>query len=91
MVRSVVTGGMELLGGDEGPIDIHEYRHGLKLHTETRETSQWENKRGYGCPACGEVFDRLLVTGKRHNSFSPSTADPFCIRRESDRLFLFRH
>lgn len=82
---------MERLGGEGGPIDIHEYRHGLKLRRETRETAHYENREGYACPACGEEFDQLFATEKTHNSFDPSTARPFCVVREPDRLLLFRH
>lgn len=82
---------MEQLGDGDGPIDIHAHRHGLKLHKETRETSHWENKNDYACPACGKAFEHLFVTEKRHNSFSPSSSRPFCLRRERDRILLFRH
>jgi hypothetical protein len=82
---------MERLGDDQGPIDVHEYRHGLKLRTQTRTTSHWENKRGYACPACDAAFEELFISEKRHNTFDPPSADPFCIRHEADRILLFRH
>lgn len=82
---------MEQLGDGDGPIDLHEYRHGLKLLKETRETSRWENKRGYDCPACGDPFEGLFATEKRHNTFSATGETPFCIVREQDRLLMFRH
>ncbi|MFB6164952.1 MAG: flagella cluster protein [Haloarculaceae archaeon] len=82
---------MERLGDGDGPIDVHEHRHGLKLHRETRETALWENKAPYACPACGEAFEQLYVTEKRDNTFSPSRATPFCVRREPERLLVFRH
>lgn len=82
---------MEQLGDGDGPIDIHDYRHGLKLLKETRETSHWDNRAGYACPACGEEFGQLFTSEKRRNTFTPSTATPFCLVRESERILLFRH
>lgn len=82
---------METLGDSDGPIDLHEYRHGLKLLKETRQTSYWENKQGYACPACDKPFEQLFTSEKRHNTFSPSTATPFCIVHEDNRLIMFRH
>lgn len=91
MTVPVLSVGMEQLGDGDGPIDLHDYRHGLKLRKETRETSLWENKRGYACPACGEEFSGLFTSVKRHNTFTPGTATPFCIVREDDRILVFRH
>lgn len=82
---------MEQLGAGDGPIDLHDHRHGLKLLRETRETSHWANKRPYACPACGKPFEEVFVSEKRHSSFSPSAATPFCIRHERDRILMFRH
>ncbi|WP_335998992.1 DUF7385 family protein [Halorientalis halophila] len=82
---------MERLGDDTGPIDVHDYRHGLKLLKETRETSHWANKKPYACPGCDEPFEQLFVSEKTHNAFTPSSATPFCIRHEEDRILLFRH
>jgi transposase-like protein len=82
---------MEQLGGGDGPIDIHEYRHGLKLRKETRETSLWTNEAGYACPACGEAFTGLFTSEKRHNTFSPTGDTAFCLVREADRILMFRH
>jgi hypothetical protein len=82
---------MPQLGAGDGPIDIHDYRHGLKLLKETRETSYWENRRGYACPACGQEFEQLFTSEKRENTFTPSSPTPFCIVREADRILMFRH
>lgn len=82
---------MEQLGDGDGPIDLHDHRHGLKLLRETRETSHWENKRPYACPACGEEFAEIFVSEKRDNTFTPSSPVPFCIRHEEDRFLMFRH
>jgi hypothetical protein len=82
---------METLGDGDRPIDIHGYRHGLKLRKETRETSHWENNDGFACPACNKEFQHLFTSEKRHNTFTPSSPTPFCIVREDDRILLFRH
>lgn len=82
---------MDALGDGDGPIDLHDHRHGLKLLRETRATSHWENKRPYACPACDEEFEEVFVSEKTHNTFAPSTATPFCIRHEPDRILMFRH
>jgi len=82
---------METLGDGDGPIDLHEYRHGLKLRKRTRETSLWSNERGYACPACGERFAGLLTSEKTHTSFAPDGAAPFCVVREPERILVFRH
>ncbi|MFB6184081.1 MAG: flagella cluster protein [Haloarculaceae archaeon] len=76
---------------DDERIDVHEYRHGLKLLSETRETARYRNEEGYDCPACGRPFRGLFVTEKRHSTFSPEDARPFCVRREDDRIVLFTH
>ncbi len=82
---------METLGDDDGPIDVHDYRHGLKLLKETRDTSHWANKKGYACPACGKPFEQLFVSEKTDNTFTPSSVTPFCIRHEPNRILMFRH
>jgi len=71
--------------------DVHEYRHGLKLIQESRETVHLENREeNFACPACGEPFEKLFVTEKRTNSFGdPGTA--FCLARTDEQLLLLTH
>lgn len=80
---------MERLDVSEG-FDVHEYRHGLKLLTEGRETMHLENRDGYGCPACGERFERLFVSEKRTNTFG-NPGSPFCLVRTEDALLVLTH
>lgn len=82
---------MEQLGDGDGPIDLHDYRYGLKLRKQTRETSLWTNEEPFACPACGEPFEGLFTSEKRHNTFTPGDATPFCIVRDPDRILMFRH
>ncbi len=81
---------MEQLDLSDG-FDVHEYRHGLKLIQETRETMHLENRSGeFACPACGNRFERLFVSEKRTSSFGdPGTA--FCLARTDDQLLLLTH
>ena len=80
---------MEQLDVSDG-FDVHEYRHGLKLLTEDRETMHLANREGFACPACGERFDRLFVSEKRTNSFG-DPGGPFCLVRTDDELLLLTH
>lgn len=73
-----------------GGFDVHDYRHGLKLIREDRETMHLENRDGFACPACGEQFEKLFVTAKRTNSFGKPDA-PFCLARTDERLLLLTH
>ncbi|WP_436903266.1 DUF7385 family protein [Halovenus halobia] len=73
-----------------GGFDVHEYRHGLKLIREDRETMQLANRDGFGCPACGKPFERLLISEDRTHSFgNPDT--PFCLARTDDQLLVLTH
>ncbi len=81
---------MERLDISDG-FDVHEYRHGLKLLQEDRETMHLENRSGkFACPACGKEFDRLLVSEKRTNTFG-NPGGPFCVVRTADQLLLLTH
>ena len=80
---------MERLDVSDG-FDVHEYRHGLKLLKQDRETMRLANRDGFGCPACGEPFDRLLVSEKRENTFGKPDAR-FCVVRTDQRLLLLTH
>jgi hypothetical protein len=74
----------------EGGFDVHDYRHGLKLLQEKRGTMHLANRDGFGCPACGEPFEKLFVTEKRTNTFGDPGA-PFCLVRTDDELLLLTH
>ena len=80
---------MESLDVSEG-FDVHEYRHGLKLLREDRETMHLENRGGFACPACGEPFERLFVSEKRANTFG-NPDSPFCLVRTDEELLLLTH
>jgi hypothetical protein len=73
-----------------GSFDVHEYRHGLKLLQENRETMHLENRDGFRCPACGDPFEELFVSEKRTNTFGNPGA-PFCLVRTDDQLLLLTH
>jgi hypothetical protein len=79
----------ELLDADGG-FDVHDYRHGLKLLRESRQTTHLSNRAGFRCPACGDPFDRLLVSGKREHSFD-DPGSPFCVVRTDDSLLVLTH
>ena len=80
---------MERLDVSEG-FDVHEYRHGLKLIREDRETMHLENRNDFGCPACGEPFETLFVSEKRENTFG-NPGGPFCLVRTDDAVLLLTH
>jgi hypothetical protein len=80
---------MERLDVAEG-FDVHDYRHGLKLLTQERETMTLENREPFACPACGERFDRLFISEQRTNSFD-DPGRPFCLARTDDSLLVFTH
>ena len=70
--------------------DVHEYRHGLKLLKEDRETMHLENRERFACPACDRPFERLFVSEKRTNSFG-NPESPFCLVRTDEVLLLLTH
>lgn len=70
--------------------DVHEYRHGLKLLKEDRGQMHLANRNDFGCPACGEPFDRLLISEKRENTFG-KPGSPFCVVRTDEELLLLTH
>ncbi|WP_136687935.1 DUF7385 family protein [Halorhabdus amylolytica] len=80
---------MERLKVQEG-FDVHEYRHGLKLLKEDRETMRLANRDGFACPACGREFEKLLVSEKRTHTFN-SPPGPFCLVRTDEQLLLLTH
>ena len=80
---------MERLDVSDG-FDYHDYRHGLKLLSEDRETTHLANREGFDCPACGKEFDRLFVSEKRENTFG-DPGQPFCVVRTDEKLLLLTH
>ncbi len=70
---------------------IHDYRHGLKLLRQDGATRLVENREGYACPACGEPFDRLLVTDERGHSFKNAPSGPICVLRTDEKLLVLTH
>ena len=73
-----------------GEFDVHEYRHGLKLLKQDRDTARLANRNDFECPACGEPFDRLLVSEKRRNTFR-KTGRPFCVVRTDTQILLLTY
>ena len=81
---------MEQLDVSDG-FDVHEYRHGLKLLREDRETMHLENRAArFACPACDRPFERLFVSQKRTNTFG-NPGSPFCLVRTDEELLLLTH
>lgn len=74
----------------EDGFDLHAYRDRLKLLERTRTTTHLENRGGLACPACGEPFDRLLISEKRTHTFG-DPGSPFCLVRTDDRLLVLTH
>ncbi|WP_254271652.1 DUF7385 family protein [Haloarcula marina] len=70
--------------------DVHEYRHGLKLLKQDRETMALENRNDFACPACGDAFERLFVSEKRENTFG-NPGGPFCLVRTDDQVLVLTH
>lgn len=71
--------------------DVHAVRHRMKLIRNTGTTERYENRDDVACPACGEPFDDLLVSGERHHSFDPPGAVRLCVVREDGRLLVLTH
>jgi hypothetical protein len=70
--------------------DVHDYRHGLKLLKEDRETMALANREDFACPACGKPFEKLFVSERRENTFG-NPDSPICLVRTDDRLLLLTH
>lgn len=80
---------MEELDVSSG-FSVHDYREGLKLIKEERETTHLENRAPFACPACGEPFEKLFVSERRENTFgNPGTA--ICVVRTDEKLLLLTH
>jgi hypothetical protein len=71
--------------------DIHENRHRLKQLTDNGETKLFENRDDLECPACGTRFDRLFVTRRAETSFPENDGSRFCLVRDSEQIYVFRH
>jgi hypothetical protein len=71
--------------------DQHAVRHRMKLLRDTGETTLYENRDGVACPACGDPFDRLLLTERDAHSFDVAEGGTLCVRRESERLLVSIH
>jgi hypothetical protein len=81
---------MEKLDVEDG-FDVHEYRHGLKLIREDRQTMQLENRQhDFACPACGKPFEKLFISEKRTNTFD-NPGVPFCVARTDEEILLLTH
>ncbi|RCU48673.1 flagella cluster protein [Haloplanus salinus] len=80
----------ERLDLSEG-FDVHDYRAGLKLHTQDGASMYLENREGYECPACGRPFARLFVSSDDRVTFGNPPDAPFCLARTAERLLLLTH
>lgn len=74
-----------------GGFDVHDYRSGLKLHTQDGSSMYLENRRGYECPACGRPFERLFVSDDDRVTFGNPPDAPFCLARTPEQLLLLTH
>lgn len=70
--------------------DVHDYREALKLLSQDRERTVFENRESLGCPACGEIFDRLVVTAARTASLGDPPG-PVCLARTDEELLVVVH
>ncbi|WP_394351826.1 hypothetical protein [Halogeometricum sp. CBA1124] len=43
------------------------------------------------CPACGDPFDRILLTERASHSFDVADNARFCVTDEDDRLVVCTH
>ncbi len=75
----------------DAEFSVHDYRHGLKLVQQDRDTSTVENRGGFECPACGDQIKRLLVAESATLSFGAAPNCPFCLARADDSLLVLTH
>jgi hypothetical protein len=80
---------MERLDVSDG-FDIHDYRPGLKLLKQDRETMALANRVDFACPACGNSFEKLFVSEQRTNTFG-NPDSPICLIRTDEKLLLMTH
>ncbi|TKX75097.1 flagella cluster protein [Halorubrum sp. GN11_10-6_MGM] len=71
--------------------DVHDHRHELKQLRDAGATSLWENRAEMACPVCDDVFSRLFVTEQRGTTFPENDGARFCLLRDGDAVYLFRH
>ena len=71
--------------------DVHDHRHELKQLRDSGRTSLWENREGMACPVCDDAFSRLFVTKKAGTTFPENDGARFCLLRDDDAVYLFRH
>jgi hypothetical protein len=71
--------------------DQHAVRHRMKLLTDDGDATLYENRDAVPCPACGDPFDRVLLTERRRHSFDVAGNERFCVTDESDRLVVCTH
>ena len=71
--------------------DVHDHRHELKQLRDSGATSLWENREGMACPVCDDVFSRLFVTRQARTTFPENDGVRFCLLRDGDAVYLFRH
>lgn len=75
----------------EDGFSVHDYRHGLKLLQQDAGAMTFANRDGFGCPACGSPFERLLVADDPTLSFDTPPDAPFCIARADSTLLVLTH
>lgn len=71
--------------------DQHAVRHRMKLLTDDGDVTLYENRDGVPCPACGDPFDRVLLTRRDAHSFDVAGNETFCVTDEDDRLVVCTH
>lgn len=75
---------------DDG-FDVHDYREGLKVLKQDRETMYLANRAGYECPACGRAFERLFVSTEPTVTFGSAPGAPVCLARTPSQLLVLTH
>jgi hypothetical protein len=71
--------------------DVHDYREGLKLLQQDGDTWTLANRAGYGCPACGDAFERVFVAARESVTFGSAPNGPICVARSPGKLLVLTH
>ena len=71
--------------------DQHAVRHRMKLLRDDGDVTLYENRDGVPCPACGDAFDRLLLTEREAHSFDAGDTARLCVAHEDERLVVCTH